>query len=202
MLVLLYRPPSISTLTPAKEPKYAFIDEGTSAVSQDVEGLLYETAKQRGITLITISTRAQLKKYHTFQLQLDGPNGGWELDRIGTERERSSVENELRELRERVKGVAALRERLKVVEEELQRVFVQGGEELPDVRPGMERAETWGSGIVVGSSPEEHTEEAVTSEEAGTEGSLEKSEGSNGREGGRVDLEESFTDAVRGVGEP
>lgn len=32
------------------EPMYAFVDEGTSAVSSDVEGLLYERAKARGIS--------------------------------------------------------------------------------------------------------------------------------------------------------
>jgi ATP-binding cassette subfamily D (ALD) long-chain fatty acid import protein len=32
------------------EPRYAFIDEGTSAVSSDVEGLLYETCKAKGIS--------------------------------------------------------------------------------------------------------------------------------------------------------
>ena len=32
------------------EPRYAFIDESTSAVSSDVEGLLYERAKARGIS--------------------------------------------------------------------------------------------------------------------------------------------------------
>lgn len=32
------------------EPRYAIIDEGTSAVSSDVEGLLYETCKEKGIS--------------------------------------------------------------------------------------------------------------------------------------------------------
>lgn len=32
------------------EPQYAIVDEGTSAVSSDVEGLLYETCKERGIS--------------------------------------------------------------------------------------------------------------------------------------------------------
>lgn len=32
------------------EPEYVFIDEGTSAVSSDVEGLLYETCKEKGIS--------------------------------------------------------------------------------------------------------------------------------------------------------
>lgn len=35
------------------EPRYAIIDEGTSAVSSDVEGLLYETCKEKGISKYT-----------------------------------------------------------------------------------------------------------------------------------------------------
>jgi len=33
------------------EPRYAVIDEGTSAVSSYVEGLLYETCKEKGISM-------------------------------------------------------------------------------------------------------------------------------------------------------
>lgn len=38
------------------EPQYAIIDEGTSAVSSDVEGLLYETCKEKGISKFLIAS--------------------------------------------------------------------------------------------------------------------------------------------------
>jgi len=50
-------------------PKFALIDEATSAVSVDVEGRLYNHCQELGVTLITISHRAQLKKYHNHLLQ-------------------------------------------------------------------------------------------------------------------------------------
>ncbi len=113
------------------EPRYAVLDEGTSAVSSDVEGYLYEKAKERGITLITISTRASLKKYHTFNLTLGlGEDGmGWEYERVGSAQQKMNVERELKELRERLARVPELEARRRVIEEELGSVWVQGGEE-------------------------------------------------------------------------
>lgn len=115
------------------EPRYAFIDEGTSAVSSDVEGLLYERAKERGITLITISTRASLKKYHTYNLTLGlGEEGErWEFERIGTEKEKLGVEKELQELRKRLDKVDEWKKRREEIENELCKVFARDGEIAP-----------------------------------------------------------------------
>ncbi|KYK55894.1 lipid transporter [Drechmeria coniospora] len=114
------------------EPQYAVVDEGTSAVSSDVEGLLYETCKGKGITLITISTRASLKKYHTFNLVLGlGEKGDqWEFERIGTEREKMQVEKELQELRERLAQVDEWKTRRDEIEQELASVWTDKGEAL------------------------------------------------------------------------
>ncbi|KAK4539738.1 hypothetical protein LTR36_010391 [Oleoguttula mirabilis] len=112
------------------EPRYAFIDEGTSAVSSDVEGLLYETAKSKGITLITISTRASLKRYHSYTLTLGlGEEANeYEFLRIGTATEKDSVEKELQELRQRLGQVEQWKRRQKEIEEELGRVWTAGKE--------------------------------------------------------------------------
>lgn len=82
--------------------------------------------------LITISTRASLKRYHDFTLTLgQGEHGDeWEFQRIGTESEKSSVEKELAELRERLAKVEEWKRRKEEIEEELGRVWLEGGEEL------------------------------------------------------------------------
>lgn len=115
------------------EPHYAFLDEATSAVSQDVEGLLYENAKERGITIITISTRLSLKKYHAVILTLGvGPEGlDWELNHVGTEKEKMSVEKEIQELKQKLDNVDNWERRRNEINEELKKVFVSGGELPP-----------------------------------------------------------------------
>lgn len=54
------------------KPTYAILDECTSAVSMDVEGHLYSYMKNNGITLITVSHRDTLWKYHDYLLRFFG----------------------------------------------------------------------------------------------------------------------------------
>ncbi|KOS43248.1 hypothetical protein ACN38_g5864 [Penicillium nordicum] len=130
------------------EPRYAFMDEGTSAVSSDVEGLLYDNAKERGITLITISTRASLKKYHTYNLTLGLGDEGevWEFERIGTEKEKLGVEKELQELRKRLDKVDEWKQRREEIDQELQKVWANSGEVAP---PPYQEEEHSGSEALV-----------------------------------------------------
>ena len=122
------------------EPKYAFIDEGTSAVSSDVEGLLYQTAKEKGITLVTVSTRASLKKYHSFNLHLGigEDRADWEIQKIGTDEEKMGVENELEELRKRLSQVEGWEKRREVIEAELNKVLIEENEGDLDPPPYIE----------------------------------------------------------------
>lgn len=90
-----------------KHPKFAVIDEGTSAVSSDVEGLLYETCKKFDITLITISHRPSLLRYHTAQLKLGlGENADeWVLEKTDTEEAKISIEHEIADLESKLSKV-------------------------------------------------------------------------------------------------
>lgn len=95
------------------KPQFAVIDEGTSAVSQDVEGLLYEVCKRSGITLITISHRLSLMKHHSAMLAIGlGDDGSeWKFEHTQTEKARLSVEKDIAQLREKIAQYPDLRKR-------------------------------------------------------------------------------------------
>ena len=65
-------------------PKFAILDECTSAVSIDVEEKLYRAANERGITSITISQRLALEEFHTRELRMGDCEGekGWSIRMI------------------------------------------------------------------------------------------------------------------------
>ncbi|KZP15909.1 hypothetical protein FIBSPDRAFT_934923, partial [Athelia psychrophila] len=102
------------------KPKFAILDECTSAVSSDVEGKMYEHAKSLGITLITISLRPSLSKYHTLLLTLNGDaEGSWTLSRVGTAEERMGIDREIASLEGKLAEVDDWEQRVKELDVQL-----------------------------------------------------------------------------------
>lgn len=66
-------------------PRYAILDECTSSVTLEIEKTMYEQAKGLGITLMTVSHRRSLWKYHGHILQFDG-QGGYVFTRLDAQR--------------------------------------------------------------------------------------------------------------------
>ncbi|KAJ7136070.1 ABC transporter transmembrane region 2-domain-containing protein [Mycena epipterygia] len=95
-------------------PKFAILDECTSAVSSDVEGRMYENLKKLDITLITISLRPSLAKYHTLLLTLTGDaSARWTLTRVGTAEERMGIDREIITLENKLAEQHTWEQRLK-----------------------------------------------------------------------------------------
>ncbi|KAG6862188.1 hypothetical protein C0995_004270 [Termitomyces sp. Mi166 len=101
-------------------PRFAVLDECTSAVSSDVEGRMYEHAKALGITLITVSLRPSLMKYHTHLLTLSGDgSAGWTLAQVGTAEERMGIDREISCLESKLADVEKWEERIKELDVQL-----------------------------------------------------------------------------------
>ena len=58
------------------QPRYAMLDESTSALDEKNEGRLYGLLKEAGITYISVGHRQSLLQYHATSLELDG-TGRW-----------------------------------------------------------------------------------------------------------------------------
>ncbi|GAA5846801.1 hypothetical protein JCM5353_005908 [Sporobolomyces roseus] len=91
-------------------PKYAILDECTSAVTLEIEKTFYDHATELGITLLTVSHRPSLWKYHKFILQYDG-HGGYAFGPLDAEK-RLALQEEKQSLEQKLAEVPILEGRL------------------------------------------------------------------------------------------
>ncbi|KAJ9665641.1 ATP-binding cassette long-chain fatty acid transporter pxa2 [Coniosporium apollinis] len=91
-------------------PKYAILDECTSSVTLEIERVMYDEAKRLGITLMTVSHRRSLWKYHSRILQFDG-QGNYVFTKLDAER-RLQLEDEKEELDLRLRAVPEIERRI------------------------------------------------------------------------------------------
>jgi ATP-binding cassette, subfamily D (ALD), peroxisomal long-chain fatty acid import protein len=109
-------------------PKYAILDECTSALSLDIEQKLYTHAKSLGITLLTVSHRfaslvswanfrTSLWHFHDFLLQFDG-QGGYIFTKFDAG-ERLRLEEEKQALDIQLRRVPEIEARLKALKESI-----------------------------------------------------------------------------------
>jgi len=57
------------------KPKFAILDDCTSATSIESEGPIYELVKEHGITMLTVSHKPMLWKYHDIMLRFAEDEG-------------------------------------------------------------------------------------------------------------------------------
>jgi len=64
-------------------PRYAVLDEATSAVSADGEEVLYSACVKANITFLSIGHRPALRKYHSLVVNFgEGDGKGWSLQQL------------------------------------------------------------------------------------------------------------------------
>ncbi|KAG7092762.1 hypothetical protein E1B28_009086 [Marasmius oreades] len=91
-------------------PRYAVLDEATSLVPPDMEGRMMEHATKLGITLLTVSHRPSLWKYHHMILHYDG-QGGYVFTKLDAEK-RLAIQQEKQALESKLLEVPKMRARL------------------------------------------------------------------------------------------
>lgn len=92
------------------KPRYAILDECTSSVTLDTEKVMYDNAKAMGITLMTVSHRRSLWKYHSHILQFDG-QGKYVFTKLDADR-RMKLEDEKEDLEVLLRQVPELERRI------------------------------------------------------------------------------------------
>lgn len=95
-------------------PKYAILDECTSSVTAEVEKIMYDEAKRLGITLMTVSHRRSLWRYHGWILQFDG-QGSYVFTKLDAEK-RLQLEDEKDELDLQLRAVPDIQKRIAELE--------------------------------------------------------------------------------------
>jgi ATP-binding cassette subfamily D (ALD) long-chain fatty acid import protein len=91
-------------------PRYAILDECTSSVTLETEKVMYDNAKALGITLMTVSHRRSLWKYHSRILQFDG-QGNYVFTRLDAEK-RLKLEDEKEDLEILLRQVPEIERRI------------------------------------------------------------------------------------------
>ncbi|KAL8732111.1 MAG: hypothetical protein Q9181_004075 [Wetmoreana brouardii] len=91
-------------------PKYAILDECTSSVTLEIEKAMYDNAKELGITLMTVSHRRSLWRYHDDILQFDG-RGNYVFTKLDAEK-RLKLEDEKEEIELQLRAVPEMELRL------------------------------------------------------------------------------------------
>ncbi|KAI0932612.1 hypothetical protein AcV5_004215 [Taiwanofungus camphoratus] len=91
-------------------PKYGVLDEATSLISPEMEGMMMDHATRLGVTLLTVSHRPSLWRYHAMILQYDG-QGGYVFTKLDAEK-RLALQQEKEALEAKLLEVPKMKTRL------------------------------------------------------------------------------------------
>jgi len=92
------------------KPKFAVLDECTSAVAPDMEQFMYKHAQSLGITVLSVAHRSALWHFHKYILKFDG-KGKYIFSKLDAEK-RLKFEKERLLLEKSLRDVPLLKERL------------------------------------------------------------------------------------------